>query len=341
MTGRVIDLRSDTVTRPPPAMRQAMADAEVGDDLLDGDPTTRRLEARIAELLGHEAALFFPSGVQANEAALAVLTRPGTELLVDPAAHVVSYEMAAPAQLWGLQIRPVDAPDGLVTAARVEAALRAPSPYVPAPGAIAVENTHNAAGGRVLSVEVMQGLGAVAAEHGLPLHLDGARLWHAAAVLDVEPAALAAPATTAMVSFSKGLGCPVGSCLAGPRDVIAAAWIVRRRLGGAMRQSGILAAAVLYALDHHLAYIGEDHVAARLLAEGLAGHPRVTPLEPETNIVMLDLDGLTASEAVARLEARGVRLIAFGHARLRAVTHRDVSVDDVRRAAEVIGEELA
>lgn len=341
MTGDLVDLRSDTVTAPTDAMRRAMAAAEVGDDLLDGDPTTRRLEARVAELLGHEAALFFPSGVQANQAALAVLTRPGTELLVEAAAHVVSYEMAALAVLSGIQIRPVATPDGVLTAGRVRSAMRAPSRYVPIPSAITVENTHNAAGGTVVPVDVMRGLGALAREHELPLHLDGARLWHAAVALGVEIVELARPATTVTVSFSKGLGCPVGSCLAGPREVIEQAWVVRRRLGGAMRQTGILAAAALHALDHHLRFLHEDHAKARLLFEELADHPAVTPTEPQTNIVMLDLARHTADEAAARLEREGIRLVPFGARRLRAVTHMDVTEADVRRAAGVIAAVLA
>lgn len=340
MSGDLIDLRSDTVTAPSLPMREAMARAEVGDDLLDGDPTTRRLEARVAELLGHEAALFFPSGVQANQTALSLLTRPGTELLVEAEAHVVSYEMAALAQFWGLQIRPIATSNGVLTAAAVRTAMRPPSRYVPRPSAITVENTHNAAGGTVVPVEIMRGLAALAREHELPLHLDGARLWHAAVALEVELAELARPATTVMVSFSKGLGCPVGSCLAGPKDLIAEAWTVRRRLGGAMRQTGILAAACLYALDHHLAHLEEDHGKARRLYEGLRGHPGVTAHAPATNIVMVDLARHAADDAVRRLEEGGVRVVAFGTNRVRAVTHMDVSEADVRRAAGIIGDML-
>src|SRR5690242_19883007 len=213
-TARAIDLRSDTVTRPSAAMRRAMADAEVGDDVLDGDPTTRRLEARVAELLGMGDALFFPSGTQANQTGVALLTSPGTELVVEANAHLVHYELAGVAANWGVQIRPVSTPDGLLTGDLLRAALRPASPHLPRPTAVAVENTHNAAGGRVLPVGAMDAVVAAAHAAGLPVHLDGARLWNAAAALGVSAARLAQGTATVMVSLSKGLGCPVGSCLA-------------------------------------------------------------------------------------------------------------------------------
>jgi threonine aldolase len=335
-----IDLRSDTVTRPSPAMRRAMAEAEVGDDVLDGDPTTRRLEDRVAELLGQEAALFFPSGTQANQTGVALHVPAGQELVVEAGAHVLHYEMGALAALWGAQPRPVTTPDGTLTAALVAAAIRPPSPHTPRTAAIAVENTHNSAGGTVMPVETLRAIRAVADEHRLPLHLDGARLWNAAVALGVPPAALGGLATTVMVSFSKGLGCPVGSCLAGPRALMREAWTVRKRLGGGMRQSGILAAAGLYALDHTLPRIGEDHVAARALYERLAGHPRVVARPPATNIVMLDLADRPADEAVRLLAAAGVLVVPFGPTRLRAVTHLDVSAEAAGRAGDTIARVL-
>jgi threonine aldolase len=338
----VIDLRSDTVTRPSSAMRRAMADAEVGDDVLDGDPTTRRLEARIAELLGKEAALYFPSGTQANQTAVGLLVPRGMELVLEASAHLILYEMGAVGALWGAQIRSLPAPDGRghLTPEQILTLLRPPSRFATYTTAIAVENTHNAAGGTVLSVDAMAALGALARARGLHVHLDGARLWNAAAALGVAPATLAAPATTVMVSLSKALGCPVGSCLAGPRALIEEAWTLRKRLGGGMRQSGILAAAGLYALDHHLERIAEDHAAARTLAEALAGHRAVRVVPPETNIVMLDLVRETAEAVIPRLERAGVRVSAFGPSRLRAVTHLDVTADQVRRAATIIGQVL-
>lgn len=342
-TDRIVDLRSDTVTRPSAAMRQAMAAAEVGDDVLDGDPTTRRLEERIAELLGMPAALFFPSGVQANQVAIWLHAERGTEVVLEADAHVVHYEMAGIAGLAGAQIRPVSTPDGVLTAELVERAWRPVSPHVPRISLIAVENTHNVAGGKVMPVGIWDGIVAAAHTHDVPVHLDGARLWHAAAAQQLPPARVARGAASVMVSLSKGLGCPVGSCLAGSRAFIDRAREARRRFGGAMRQSGILGAAGLYALAHNLERLSDDHATARLLADRLAGHASVSPLRPDTNIVMLDLTGpgATADGAVERLAAAGVMVVPFGPTRLRAVTHLDVSPDDVAWAADVIAETLA
>jgi threonine aldolase len=339
-----IDLRSDTVTRPSLAMRRAMAEAEVGDDVLDRDPTTRRLEERVAELLGKDEALFFPSGTQANQTAVALLARPGTELLLEADAHLVHYELAGVAANWGVQIRPISTPDGLLTADLVRAALRPPSPHLPQAGAVAVENTHNAAGGRVMPADVMDGIVGAARAARVPVHLDGARLWNAAAAQGLPPDRLARGATTVMVSLSKGLGCPVGSCLAfGTGDVERArAWEIRKRLGGGMRQSGILAAAGLYALEHNLSRVSDDHDNARLLAERLSDCPAVLPSAPQSNIVIIDLvrERDTAEDVIPKLAGAGVLMVPFGARRLRAVTHLDVSRADVVRAAEAIGSTL-
>jgi threonine aldolase len=334
----VIDLRSDTVTRPSAAMRRAMADAEVGDDVLDGDPTTRRLEHRVAELLGKGDALFFPTGTQANQAGVAMCTTPGTELVLEANAHLVLYEVAGVALLAGVQIRPVTTPDGLLTADLVRGALRPASPHVPRVSAIAIENTHNAAGGRVLPVESLRGIMALAAERRLPVHLDGARLWNAAVALGVPPATLTAGVTTVMVSLSKGLGCPVGSCLAFDAGARAEAWEIRKRLGGGMRQSGILAAAGLYALDVNLPRIAEDHANAKAFAQGVAASKTVRALPPDSNIVMLDLvrDSDAADRAVTALAAAGLLCTAYGPRRLRFITHLDVSRADVERAAATV-----
>src|SRR5688572_16756947 len=237
----MIDLRSDTVTRPSPAMRKVIADAEVGDDVLGDDPTVARLERMAAELLGKEAALFFPTGIMANATAINILTRPGTEVIVEAQAHIFEWELGGPAAFSGVQLRPVPTTDGLLSADLVDAAIR-PS-YQLRTSAVCVENTHNGSGGRVMSRAHMAAISDVARKHSVPLHLDGARLWNAAAATGVPVADFAALADTVMVSLSKGLGCPVGSLLAGTRDHITAARPVRRRLGGGMRQSGILAAA--------------------------------------------------------------------------------------------------
>jgi threonine aldolase len=342
MVAQVIDLRSDTVTKPSAGMRQAMADAVVGDDVLDGDPTTRRLEDRVAELLGKDGALFFPSGSQANLTGVWLDTRPGTELLVEADAHLVNYEVAAASGIAGVQIRPITTPDGVLTSELVRAALRPPSPHLPRATAVVIENTHNAAGGKVMAPQVVDAIGALANEVGLQLHLDGARLWNAAAALCVPPERLARPAGTVMVSFSKALGCPVGACLAFTGIPRAEVWEVRKRLGGGMRQSGILAAACLYALDHNLERIAEDHLNARRLADGLAGHPAVRSVSPESNIVMLDLvrDGDSAEAVIARLEERGLKLAPYGPKRLRAVAHLDVTARDVDRAIAIIADVL-
>ncbi|HUK21475.1 MAG TPA: threonine aldolase family protein [Gemmatimonadales bacterium] len=340
---KTIDLRSDTVTKPGAAMRQAMLEAPVGDDVLDGDPTTRRLEQRVAELLGFGDALFFPSGTQANQTAIALLTRPGTELLVEANAHLVHYELAGVAANWGVQVRPIVTSDGQLTGNLVRRALRPPSPHVPHAGAIAVENTHNAAGGKVMTPALMDEIVAIARGANLPVHLDGARLWNAAATLGVAVDRLARGATTVMVSFSKGLGCPVGSCLAFASDQRPRAWEYRKRLGGGMRQSGMLAAAALWALDHHRSRTLEDHEHAQLLAVSLADGGVLRPLAPESNIVMLDLvrERDTAARAVERLAQVGVLVVPFGERRLRAVTHLDVTRGDILDAARRIHAALA
>ena len=335
-----IDIRSDTVTKPTAAMRRAMAEAEVGDDVLDGDPTVKRLEQRVAELLGKEAALFFPTGTMANQTAVWLLSRPGTEILLDAGAHILHYEMAGAAALAGVQVRPVPG-NPVMDASTLAAAIRAASPHVPRASLVCLENTHNGAGGRVTSLAAMREITSVARGNGLPVHLDGARLWNAAAASGDTLAALASVADTVMVSFSKGLGCPVGAALAGSRELITEGWSVRKRLGGGMRQSGILAAAALYALDVHLLRIAEDHETAKSYAsivDGIAG-ARVVP--PDTNIVMLDLPGsMDAFAVVAEAARRDVLLTPWSPTRIRAVTHLDVGESAVRMAGEVVREVL-
>jgi len=328
MAGAQVDLRSDTVTRPTDGMREAMFRAEVGDDVLDHDPTTLALEERVAGILGKETALFFPSGVQANQTAVAVHGRPGTEVILEAGAHIFHYEEAAGAVLSGVQLRPVATEDGILTADRVREAVRPSSPYMLSTSLIALENTHNGAGGKILPLDHMRAIREVAREAGLPVHLDGARLWHACVATGREPEEYAREADTVMVCLSKGLGAPVGSLLAGPRSLMERAWRVRRRLGGGMRQSGFLAAAGIYALEHHRERLVEDHARARALAEGAAGIAGVEVQTPETNIVMLDFPDpdLDVDDVLVAMASRGVLMVRFGARRIRAVTH--LGIDD-------------
>jgi threonine aldolase len=339
MSESVVDLRSDTVTRPTRAMREAMMEAEVGDDVLDHDPTTLALEEYVAELLGKEKALFFPSGVQANQTALAVHGRPGTEVICEFGAHIFNYEEAAGAALSGLQLRPVPTPDGLLTPDLVRGAIRPDSPYVPATSLIALENTHNSAGGKILPLETAREIGVVAKDAGLPIHLDGARLWHASAATGLPVGKLAEVADTVMVCLSKGLGAPVGSLLAGPVGLMEKAWRVRRRLGGGMRQSGILAAAGLFALEHNRDRLADDHRRARKLAEEAGRVSGLSVGTPDTNIIMLDIENpeVGAEAVLARLAEEGVLMVPFGPKRIRAVTHMEVDDERIDRALEALG----
>ncbi len=333
-----IDLRSDTVTRPTAAMRRAMAAAEVGDDVLDGDPTVRRLEARVAAMLGKQRALFFPSGTMANQAAIWLLSRPGTEILLDAGAHIIHYELAGAAALSGAQLRPVQGTGAVMDADALRAAIRPSSPHLPRASMVALENTHNHAGGRITPLAELRALRDVATTAGLPVHLDGARLWNASAASGTSLADFAACADTVMVSFSKGLGAPVGAALAGDDATIAEGWSVRKRFGGGMRQSGILAAAVLHALDAHMARLADDHANARAYAKRIDGAGGACVVPPDTNIVMLDLPPqLDAGAIVEGATKAGVLLTHWLRSRIRAVFHLDVD----RAAARAAGDTVA
>jgi threonine aldolase len=336
-----LDLRSDTVTRPTAAMRRAMADAEVGDDVLQDDPTTNRFEAAVAERLGKEKALFFPSGTMANQAAIWLLSTPGTEIYVDAESHVVHSEVAGAAALCGVQVRPVRASGLVMTAADLVAHVRTPTADAPEASLVCMENTHNGAGGVVTPLAGLRAMRETAQRLGLPMHLDGARLWNAAAASGTPLEAFAACADTVMVSFSKGLGAPVGACLAGPVDVITRARRVRKRFGGGMRQSGVLTAAAHHALAHHVARLPEDHAAARLLAARVDGVGGARVVAPDTNIVMIDLPEPRAAAVVARAAERGVRIGQWHPSRVRAVTHLDAPIEAVRTAADILAEVLA
>jgi threonine aldolase len=341
---RTVDLRSDTVTRPGPAMREAIAAAEVGDDVLGKDPTVGALEERIARLLGKEAALFVPSGTMANQICVRAHCSPGSEIIVDRGSHVLLFEAGA-AMLAGVGPCPLDGERGFLDPDAVTRAIRPRNPHVPRTALVWAENTHNAAGGTVWPVEQLDACAAVAHDAGLPLHLDGARIWNAAAACGETPARIAQGADTVTVTLSKALGAPVGSLVVGPAALLEKAWVIRKQMGGGMRQSGVLAAAGLWALDHHLDRLPEDHANARLLAERLADVPgvKVDLAATQTNIVVIDVEGTgrDPAEIVAAAEHRGVRIVWFGRTVVRATTHLDVTRDDVVRAAEILAELLA
>lgn len=335
----IIDLRSDTVTRPTPEMRRAMAEAEVGDDVLEGDPTTGRLEAKVAELLGKEAALFFPSGMMANQTAIAVQARWGGEAIAEGGAHIFHYEEGAVAALSGVQLRPVTTEDGVLRASDVEGALRPESRYYPRSSLICVENTHLASGGQVIAPEVLDEIGELARTRGIPVHMDGARLWHAAIASGRPLTDFTRSVDTVMVCLSKGLGAPVGSMLAGPADVMEEAWRVRRRFGGAMRQSGIIAAGGLHALEHHFEKLANDHGLAAQLASAFDSAPGFSAAPPATNVVMVDLDaGLDPASICGKLKSHGILMLPFGPQRVRGVTHLDVDTTAPLRVKQALSQ---
>ncbi len=339
----VVDLRSDTVTRPTTAMREAIARARVGDDVLGDDPTVARLETVVAELLGKERSLFFPSGTMANQVGLAVLGRPGTGVIVEARTHIVHREAGAAAALSGLQLRPVPTPDGILTPERAREVIQRPSRYLVQDTVLAVENTHMDAGGRVMPLDLLQSLKELARERGMAVHLDGARLWNAATAAGVSLAELAGTADTVMVSLSKGLGAPVGSMLAGDGPRMAQAWHVRRRFGGGMRQSGILAAAALHALEHHLGGLGRDHDLAGALARGVRELPGLHAADPDTNIVFVEIrdEALGRDNLLKFLENRRILMSKFGPRRLRAVTHLDVDRQGITRTLAAMADAVA
>jgi threonine aldolase len=331
-----VDLRSDTVTRPTPEMRKAMAEAEVGDDVYGEDPTVNRLEARAAEVLGMEAALFVPSGTMGNAIAIRILTQRGDEVLVERRSHVVRYELSGMSVLSGVLPRMVDAPGGHLTPDHVRAAVAPRAYYKSDVSLVVLENTHNLGGGTVQRVEELQAVVAAARECGFRVHLDGARIWNAAVALGVLPSALVKGVDTVMSCLSKGLCAPVGSVLASSRERIEEARRVRKLLGGGMRQAGVLAAAGLVALDTLVPRLADDHSHARLLADVLGRGRGVRVAPVETNIVVATLEGRTAPDVVAALRQEGVLASAMDASTLRLVTHRDVSRGECERAAGAI-----
>jgi threonine aldolase len=334
MPNPTVDLRSDTVTRPTPAMRRAMAEAEVGDDVFGDDPTVIALEQRVASLAGKEASLFVPSGTMGNQLAVHVLTRPSQEVLLEADSHIYKYEQGGLAANSGCLAHPVKGERGVLPHDALIAALRAEDDHVAQVTLVCAENTHNRAGGAIVPLERLRALATLARERSLRVHLDGARLWNASVATGVPIADWAACADTVMMGFSKALGAPVGSILAGPANLIRDARRARKRWGGGMRQVGVLAAACSHALDHHVARLAEDHARAKRLAEGFAKAPGVRVTAPETNIVLVDLDPPLpdARSLVSALEGRGVRLVPFGPRRVRAIAHLDVDDAGADRA---------
>lgn len=335
-----IDLRSDTVTQPTPKMREAISRATVGDDVYGEDPTVRALEEQSAERLGKEAGLFVPSGTMGNQIAVHLHTRPGTEVIGESRCHIFNYEMGAMSVISGALPRPVEGEDGRLRAADVERAIQPDTGYSTPTSLLVLENTHNLAGGTLVSLEALQRLKEVAVRHRLPIHMDGARIFNAAEALGEPVSRLVEPCDTVMFCLSKGLAAPVGSVLVGPRDLIGEARRIRKLLGGGMRQAGVLAAAGLVALETMVDRLGDDHRRAGFVAEQLATMPQILirPELTQTNIVFFKLRNPGASAALfaETLASEGVLVHALGPDSIRLVTHYHIGDREIERAVDVI-----
>ena len=334
----MIDLRSDTITQPTPEMRQAMAEAPVGDDVLGDDPTVIALEQRTADLLGKEAAVYMPSGTMTNQVAIRVHTESGDEALMDANAHTFFYEGGGPAALSGVMCRLLPGVRGIFTADDVRAALRPSDIHFPVTKLLCIENTHNRGGGSLWPLEQIADVAAVARDAGLAMHLDGARLWNASVATGIPESKYAAHFDTISVCFSKGLGAPVGSCLAGTAALMERARRFRKMFGGGMRQVGIIAAGALYALKNHRDRLAEDHANARALAEGLAALPGVELdlSTVETNIVMFRITSMPATEMIEKLAQADIGMLALVPNQIRAVTNLNVTREDIDRTIDAI-----
>jgi threonine aldolase len=336
----VIDLRSDTVTRPTPEMRAAMANAEVGDDVYGEDPTVNLLEQRAAEILGKEAAIFVPTGTMGNTIAVKMHTHHGEEVFCDARAHLLDWELSMCAWFAGCLVRTIQTPDGILTWQSIEPLLRNFGPHNAPTTLIEIENTHNMAGGTVYPQDVLDEICDRAHERKIKVHIDGARIFNAAAATGCPPSRIAAKADSVMFCLSKGLGAPAGSMLVGKREAIEQARLYRKRLGGGMRQAGVLAAAGLISLEQMPKRLHEDHANAKFLAEELSRLPGILidPAKVQTNIVIFDIasTGKTSAEISASLKNKGVLMNGVGGARMRAVTHYDVSRQDCERAVETL-----
>ena len=345
MSERLIDMRSDTVTRPTPAMREAMLRAEVGDDVMAEDPTINALQERVAELFGKEAALFVSSGTQANQISIKAYTQPGDEVIADAICHPVRSELGASALISGVQVAMIPTVRGVYTREAAAKLIRADHWMQPKTSLLWVENTHNAGGGTVFPLDALDGLRALSNERGIPLHIDGARIFNAVVASGIAPAEWGRRCDSLSFCLSKGLGCPVGSMLMGTREFIKRARRLRQIYGGGWRQAGILAAAGLHALDHHVERMAEDHANAKWFAERVSAMQGVELVyaDTQTNLVFLDVapSGLAAETISQRLRERGVALAMRGGTTFRAVTHLDVTRADVEQAARALQEALA
>ncbi len=342
MTQKILDFRSDTVTRPTAGMRAAMASSAVGDDVFFEDPSVQALQERLADLLGMEAALFVPSGSMSNQIGVRVHCAPGDEFICEAGCHIYNYEQGAYAQLSGVAARPVEGDSGVLHLAQLTGLIRGDNEHLVHTRLVCLENTHNRGAGRVQPYEVVESICSWAREHGLATHLDGARLFNAVVASGIDAARWARHFDTVSVCFSKGLGAPVGSALAGPRDLIRKAHRVRKLFGGGMRQAGIIAAGALYALDNHIERLAVDHANARQLGEAVAS---IAGLElvgdaVDTNIVIFSVDPKlgTAAEFCEKLKTQGLLMLALGPGQVRAVTHLDVDEADTAQACQILAE---
>lgn len=338
----IVDLRSDTVTKPSPEMRSAIANAEVGDDVLGDDPTVHRLEARMAEMLGKDEAVFVPSGSMANQIAIRAVSEPGDEIICSEMTHSFNYEGGGPAALSGCSLLPLRGARGQFTGSDVDAAIRPDDVHFPRSRLVIIENTNNRGGGAVWPIDAIRDVSDKAQQHGLHLHLDGARLWNACVAARRQPRDYANLVDSVSMCFSKGMGAPIGSILAGDAAFIKRARRFRKLFGGGMRQAGLLAAAALYAIDHNFDRLAEDHDNAQALAQAIADLPGIVldPQSVETNIVIFELQPALApaTDFVARLHERGVWMLATAERKVRAVTHLDVNRAQIEQAITIIRE---
>jgi threonine aldolase len=338
MAEYLIDLRSDTVTRPTPGMWTAIRAAEVGDDVFGEDPTVNRLQERVAALLGKEAALFVPSGTMSNQICIKAQTQPGDELLCDANCHIYNFEAGGPAVLSGVMCRTIEGEYGLIDAGQLQDKIRAVDDHLVHTRMVCLENTHNRGGGRIYPLEKIRAISAWAHEHGLLMHLDGARLWNAVVATGIPAATWAREFDSVSVCFSKGLGAPIGSALAGPREFVVRGRRIRKLFGGGMRQAGVAAAAALYALEHHVDRLAEDHRHAQVIAEAVAevSGLRLDPPEVDTNLIWFCIDPElgTAPDLAARLKQQGILVHVTGPYKIRMCTHLNVSAAQAEQVAE-------